>query len=41
MFRIKTTAPDFYVISYDKERPITTFSSYAIDILLICDQSRI
>ncbi|CAD8144158.1 unnamed protein product [Paramecium pentaurelia] len=41
MFRIKTTAPDYYVISYDKEQPITTLSSQDIHILLICDQSRI
>lgn len=28
MFRIKTTAPDFYVISYDKERPDFNVVSY-------------
>ncbi|CAD8181537.1 unnamed protein product [Paramecium octaurelia] len=41
MFRVKTTSPDFYVISYEKEKPIATQSSYTVSIYMMCDESRL
>ncbi|CAD8056173.1 unnamed protein product [Paramecium sonneborni] len=41
MLRIKTTAPKYYVIPYEKERPITTTSSCKIDIQMKSDQSQL
>ncbi|CAD8097813.1 unnamed protein product [Paramecium sonneborni] len=41
MFRVKTTSPNFYVISYEKEKPITTQSSQSILIYMKCDESRL
>lgn len=41
MYRIKTTAPDYYIFRYHKDEAIPPSGTTIIEIELICDESRL